>query len=84
MNGFIPGDVVQFTWWSDLRRYIPKKVLQTVPNFEVTISRGEMGLVISVDDSTKEVLVLFSGSKLILVHSWMITLVIDRLEVCLL
>lgn len=77
MNAFIPGDIVRFSWWSDLRKYVPKSTLQTTPIFQVTIHRGEMGLVISVDDNTKEVLVLFSYNKLVLIQSWMITHVID-------
>ena len=37
-----------------------------------------MGLVLSVDDDTKEMLILFSESKLVIVYSWMLSLVIDR------
>lgn len=78
MSAFIPGDIVSFSWWSDLQRYSPRVIGQTSPKFQIKIKRGEMGLVLSVDDNTKEMLILFSESKLVIVYSWMLSLVIDR------
>lgn len=77
VKAFIPGDVVVLSWWSDLQRYTPKSNVHTKPYFHVIIKKGEMGLVVSVDDNSSELLVLFSGSKLVTVHSCMITHVID-------